>query len=164
MPSIIFGLLRSRCSSTGSGYVSRDRSSAADARADDDAVIVIASRNAIKSVPPSTATPLWVSAPAREVVFTMSCRSRCPAPDRHDHRHGACAGRDAPLLLVGMRAFIATFRRHLLALTVLPMQFLWSDEVDRGFVEKTSAAIIVLLSCCVDERLCDLSRNIRKTL
>ena len=30
--------------------------------------------------------------------------------------------------------------------TVLPMQiFLWSDEVDRGFVEKTSAAIIVLL-------------------
>ena len=30
--------------------------------------------------------------------------------------------------------------------TVLPVQiFLWSDEVDRGFVEKTSAAIIVLL-------------------
>jgi phosphate transport system permease protein len=29
---------------------------------------------------------------------------------------------------------------------VLPVQiFLWSDEVDRGFVEKTSAAIIVLL-------------------
>ena len=30
--------------------------------------------------------------------------------------------------------------------TVLPVQiFLWSDEVDRNFVEKTSAAIIVLL-------------------
>ena len=30
--------------------------------------------------------------------------------------------------------------------SVLPVQiFLWSDEVDRGFVEKTSAAIIVLL-------------------
>ena len=30
--------------------------------------------------------------------------------------------------------------------TVLPVQiFLWSDEVDRGFIEKTSAAIIVLL-------------------
>ncbi|MCH4554451.1 phosphate ABC transporter, permease protein PstA, partial [Aestuariibaculum sp. L182] len=30
--------------------------------------------------------------------------------------------------------------------TVLPVQiFLWSDQVDRGFVEKTSAAIIVLL-------------------
>ena len=29
---------------------------------------------------------------------------------------------------------------------MLPVQiFLWSDEVDRGFVEKTSAAIIVLL-------------------
>ena len=31
--------------------------------------------------------------------------------------------------------------------TVLPVQiFLWSDEVSRGFVEKTSAAIIVLLA------------------
>ena len=30
--------------------------------------------------------------------------------------------------------------------TVLPVQvFLWSDDVARGFVEKTSAAIIVLL-------------------
>ena len=30
--------------------------------------------------------------------------------------------------------------------TVLPVQvFLWSDEVGRGFVEKTSAAIVVLL-------------------
>ena len=30
--------------------------------------------------------------------------------------------------------------------SVLPVQiFLWSDEVSRGFVEKTSAAIIVLL-------------------
>ena len=30
--------------------------------------------------------------------------------------------------------------------TVLPVQiFLWSDEIDRGFVERTSAAIIVLL-------------------
>jgi phosphate transport system permease protein len=30
--------------------------------------------------------------------------------------------------------------------TVLPMQiYLWSDEIDRGFVENTSAAIIVLL-------------------
>jgi phosphate transport system permease protein len=31
--------------------------------------------------------------------------------------------------------------------TVLPVQiFLWSDEVSRGFVEKTSAAILVLLA------------------
>ncbi len=56
-------------------------------------------------------------------------------------------GETAPLLLIGMRAFVATppdgFTDNA---TVLPMQiFLWSDEIDRGFVERTSAAIIVLL-------------------
>jgi phosphate transport system permease protein len=46
-----------------------------------------------------------------------------------------------------MRAFISTPPEGLTSpATVLPMQiFLWSDEIDRGFVERTSAAIIVLL-------------------
>jgi phosphate transport system permease protein len=46
-----------------------------------------------------------------------------------------------------MRAFIATPPGSVVdPATVLPVQiFLWSDEVDRAFVEKTSAAIIVLL-------------------
>jgi len=46
-----------------------------------------------------------------------------------------------------MRAFIAQSPDGLLdPATVLPVQiFLWSDEVSRGFVEKTSAAIVVLL-------------------
>ena len=56
-------------------------------------------------------------------------------------------GETAPLLMIGMRAFVATppggFTEPA---TVLPVQiFLWSDEVGRGFVEKTCAAIIVLL-------------------
>jgi phosphate transport system permease protein len=56
-------------------------------------------------------------------------------------------GETAPLLMIGMRAFIATPPGGLVdPATVLPVQiFLWSDEVDRGFVEKTSTAIIVLL-------------------
>ena len=56
-------------------------------------------------------------------------------------------GETAPLLMIGMRAFIATPPGGLVdPATVLPVQiFLWSDEVARGFVEKTSAAIIVLL-------------------
>ena len=56
-------------------------------------------------------------------------------------------GETAPLLMIGMRAFIATPPSGITdPATVLPVQiFLWSDEVDRGFVEKTSAAIIVLL-------------------
>jgi phosphate transport system permease protein len=56
-------------------------------------------------------------------------------------------GETAPLLMIGMRAFVATPPGGLTdPATVLPVQiFLWSDEIDRGFVERTSAAIIVLL-------------------
>ena len=57
-------------------------------------------------------------------------------------------GETAPLLMIGMRAFIATPPGGISdPATVLPVQiFLWSDEVSKGFVEKTSAAIIVLLA------------------
>jgi phosphate transport system permease protein len=46
-----------------------------------------------------------------------------------------------------MRAFVTDVPQGITTpATVLPMQvFLWSDDVQRGFVEKTSAAIIVLL-------------------
>ena len=56
-------------------------------------------------------------------------------------------GETAPLLMIGMRAFIATPPDGVTApASVLPMQiFLWSDEIDAGFVQNTSAAIIVLL-------------------
>ena len=56
-------------------------------------------------------------------------------------------GETAPLLMIGMRAFVATPPAGFTdPASVLPVQiFLWSDEVSRGFVEKTSAAIIVLL-------------------
>jgi phosphate transport system permease protein len=57
-------------------------------------------------------------------------------------------GETAPLLMIGMRAFISAPPTGLVdPATVLPVQiFLWSDEVSKGFVEKTSAAIIVLLA------------------
>ena len=56
-------------------------------------------------------------------------------------------GETAPLLMIGMRAFISSPPGGFSdPATALPVQiFLWSDEVSRGFVEKTSAAIIVLL-------------------
>ena len=56
-------------------------------------------------------------------------------------------GETAPLLMIGMRAFVAAPPDGLTSpATVLPVQiFLWSDEISRGFVERTSAAIIVLL-------------------
>jgi phosphate transport system permease protein len=57
-------------------------------------------------------------------------------------------GETAPLLMIGMRAFVASPPQGFTdPASVLPVQiFLWSDEVERGFVEKTSAAIIVLLA------------------
>jgi phosphate transport system permease protein len=57
-------------------------------------------------------------------------------------------GETAPLLMIGMRAFIAAPPDGVAQpATVLPVQiFLWSDQVSRGFVEKTSAAILVLLA------------------
>ena len=60
---------------------------------------------------------------------------------------GLALGETAPLLVIGMRAFVTDLPQGFTApATVLPMQvFLWSDDVQRGFVEKTSAAILVLL-------------------
>jgi len=112
-------------------------------------VIVIASRNAIKSVPPSIRdAALGVGASPVQVVFHHVLPLALPGIMTGTIIGMARAlGETAPLLLVGMRAFIGDVPSGFCsASTVLPMQiFLWSDQVDRGFVEKTSAAIIVLL-------------------
>ncbi len=112
-------------------------------------VIVIASRNAIKSVPPSIRdAALGVGASPVQVVFHHVLPLALPGILTGTIIGMARAlGETAPLLLIGMRAFIGDVPGGICApATVLPMQiFLWSDEVDRGFVEKTSAAIIVLL-------------------
>jgi phosphate transport system permease protein len=56
-------------------------------------------------------------------------------------------GETAPLLLIGMVAFIVDIPKSLTdPATVLPVQiFLWSDSPERAFLERTSGAIIVLL-------------------
>ena len=112
-------------------------------------VIVIASRNAIKSVPPSIRdAALGVGASPVQVVFHHVLPLALPGILTGTIIGMARAlGETAPLLLIGMRAFIGDVPGGICSpATVLPMQiFLWSDEVDRGFVEKTSAAIIVLL-------------------
>ena len=112
-------------------------------------VIVISGRNAIKAVPPSIrAGALAVGASPIQVVFHHVLPLALPGILTGTIIGMARAlGETAPLLLIGMRAFVATppdgFTDNA---TVLPMQiFLWSDEIDRGFVERTSAAIIVLL-------------------
>ncbi len=112
-------------------------------------VIVIAGRNAIKSVPPSIRdAALAVGASPIQVVFHHVLPLALPGILTGTIIGMARAlGETAPLLMIGMRAFIATPPDRITdPATVLPVQiFLWSDEVSRGFIEKTSAAIIVLL-------------------
>ncbi|TNE35732.1 MAG: phosphate ABC transporter permease PstA [Alphaproteobacteria bacterium] len=57
-------------------------------------------------------------------------------------------GETAPLLMIGMVAFIADIPHSALdPATVMPVQiFLWADSPERAFVEKTSGAILVLLA------------------
>lgn len=113
-------------------------------------VIVIAGRNAIKSVPPSIRdAALGVGASRIQVVSHHVLPLALPGILTGTIIGMARAlGETAPLLMIGMRAFVATPPGGFTdPASVLPVQiFLWSDEVSRGFVEKTSAAIIVLLA------------------
>ena len=112
-------------------------------------VIVISGRNAIKAVPPSIRdAALAVGASPVQTVFHHVLPLALPGILTGTIIGMARAlGETAPLLMIGMRAFVATPASGITdPSSVLPMQiFLWSDEIDRGFVRDTSAAIIVLL-------------------
>ena len=56
-------------------------------------------------------------------------------------------GESAPLIMIGMVAFILVPPGNVMdPATSLPVQiYLWADSPERGFAEKTSAAIFVLL-------------------
>ena len=112
-------------------------------------VIVIAGRNAIKAVPPSIRdAALGIGASPIQVVFHHVLPLALPGILTGTIIGMARAlGETAPLLMIGMRAFVATPPNGVTdPSSVLPVQiFLWSDEISRGFIEKTSAAIIVLL-------------------
>ena len=112
-------------------------------------VIVISGRNAIKAVPPSIRDgALAIGASPVQVVFHHVLPLALPGILTGTIIGMARAlGETAPLLMIGMRAFVASAPDGFTSpATVLPVQiFLWSDEIDRGFVERTSAAIIVLL-------------------
>ena len=108
-------------------------------------VIVISGRNAIKAVPPSIRDgALAVGASPVQVVFHHVLPLALPGILTGTIIGMARAlGETAPLLMIGMRAFVAAPPEGFTSpATVLPVQiFLWSDEIDRNFVERTSAAI-----------------------
>jgi phosphate transport system permease protein len=113
-------------------------------------VIVIAGRNAIKAVPPSIRdAALAVGASPVQAVFHHVLPLALPGILTGTIIGMARAlGETAPLLMIGMRAFVSTPPGSVTdPSSVLPMQiFLWSDEVDSAFVQNTSAAILVLLA------------------
>jgi phosphate transport system permease protein len=111
--------------------------------------IIIAARAALKAVPPSIREgALGVGASHQQAVFHHVLPLAMPGIFTGTIIGMAHAlGETAPLLLIGMVAFIVDPPTGITsAATVLPVQvFLWSDLPEIGFRAKTSMAIIVLL-------------------
>lgn len=111
--------------------------------------IIIASRSAIKAVPPSLReAALGLGASKMQTVFHHVFPAALPGILTGTIIGMAQAlGETAPLLMIGMVAFIVDIPQSIGdPATVLPIQvFLWADSPERGFLEKTSAAILVLI-------------------
>ena len=113
-------------------------------------VIIIASRAAIKSVPPSVReAALGVGASPMQMVFHHVLPLALPGMMTGAIIGMARAlGESAPLLMIGMVAFVVEPPGGPMSpSTALPVQiYLWADSPERAFVERTSAAIMVLLA------------------
>jgi phosphate transport system permease protein len=112
--------------------------------------IIISSRSALKAVPPSIReAALGVGASRIQTITHHVLPLALPGILTGTIIGMAQAlGETAPLLMVGMVAFIVDVPGSFTdSATVLPVQiFLWSDSPERAFVEKTSAAIMVLMA------------------
>ena len=112
--------------------------------------IIIASRAALKSVPPSIReAALGIGASPMQTILYHVLPLAMPGMLTGTIIGMAQAlGESAPLLMIGMVAFIVDVPTGVFdPSTVLPVQiYLWADSPERAFVERTSAAIMVLLS------------------
>jgi phosphate transport system permease protein len=111
--------------------------------------IIIATRAALKAVPPSIReAALGVGASKHQVMMHHVLPLAMPGILTGTIIGLAQAlGETAPLLLIGMNAFITSDPGGILEpATALPTQiYSWADSPERGFVSRTSAAILVLL-------------------
>ena len=113
-------------------------------------VIIIAARVSLKAVPPSVrdaaralgASPFQTVLhhalpPAMPGILTGTIIATARA-----------VGETAPLIMLGMVAFVVDIPTSPVdAATVLPVQiFLWADSPERAFLERTAAAIMILLA------------------
>ena len=112
--------------------------------------IIIASRASLRAVPPSVREAAFgLGANRVQTTFHHTVPLAMPGMLTGAIIGMARAlGETAPLLMIGMVAFIVDVPQSVTdAATVLPVQvFLWADSPERAFVEKTSAAIMVLLA------------------
>ena len=112
--------------------------------------IIISSRAAIRAVPPSIRdAALGVGASRMQTMLHHVVPLAMPGMLTGTIIGMAQAlGETAPLLMIGMVAFIVDVPGSVTDPgTVLPVQiFMWADFAERMFVQKTSAAIIVLLA------------------
>jgi phosphate transport system permease protein len=116
--------------------------------------IIIATRAALKAVPPSIReAALGVGASKHQMVLHHVLPLAMPGILTGTIIGMAQAlGETAPLLLIGMNAFIPSVENMgiLEPATALPTQiYSWADSPERGFVSRTSAAILVLLGFLV---------------
>jgi len=116
--------------------------------------IIITTRAALKSVPPSIReAALGVGASKHQVMLHHVLPLALPGILTGTIIGMAQAlGETAPLLLIGMNAFIPSIENMglLEPATAMPTQiFSWADSPERGFVSRTSAAILVLLGFLV---------------
>jgi phosphate transport system permease protein len=112
--------------------------------------IIIASRAALKAVPPSIReAALGIGASKLQMVLHHVLPLAMPGVLTGAIIGMARAlGETAPLLMIGMVAFIVDTPTGITdPATVLPVQiYLWADSPERAFLERTSAAIMVLLA------------------
>jgi len=111
--------------------------------------IIIVTRAALKAVPPSIReAALGIGASKHEVILHHVLPLAIPGILTGTIIGLAQAlGETAPLLLIGMNAFLTSPPGGIMEpATALPTQiFIWADSPERGFVARTSAAILVLL-------------------
>ena len=116
-------------------------------------VIIIASRASIKAVPPSIReAALALGASRMQVAINHVLPLALPGMlTGAIIGMGRALGESAPLLMIGMVAFIVDVPSGFTdPATALPVQiYLWADSPERAFAERTSAAIIVLLGFLV---------------
>jgi phosphate transport system permease protein len=115
--------------------------------------VIISSRAALTSVPPSIReAALGMGASKMQSTFHHVAPLALPGMLTGTIIGMARAlGESAPLLMIGMVAFIVDVPQGFSdPSTALPIQvYLWADAPERAFVERTSAAILVLLAFLV---------------